>query len=131
MRFGQNMYLSCSKFIIGLSQDSMQQQANLVGLPTGCSLYSASRVSAQIALCTVPCLELVREVTDRTIYQIIDIFYHTFSHNTRIIFLWYHYKRYGMFYFILSLVLAFIIYLGHLDIAVMTVALIATMEAFS
>lgn len=131
MHFGQNMYLSCSKFIIGLSQDSMQQQANLVGLPTGCSLYSASRVSAQIALCTVPCLELVRKVTDQTIYHIIDIFYHNFSHNTRIIFLWYHYKRYGMFYFVLSLVLAFLLSIGQLDVAYGTVALVAILEAFS
>ena len=60
MRFGQYSYIIISEFIMGLSQDTMQQQANLVGLPTGCSLYSASRVSAQIALCTAPCLELVR-----------------------------------------------------------------------
>jgi hypothetical protein len=76
-------------------------------------------------------LMLVRKVTDQTIYHIIDIFYHNFSHNTRIIFLWYHYKRYGMFYFVLSLVLAFLLSIGQLDVAYGTVALVAILEAFS
>jgi hypothetical protein len=43
---------------MGLSIDSMQQQANLVGLPTGCSFNPASKVIAQIALCTVSILWL-------------------------------------------------------------------------